>query len=91
MAERLKSGIKRKRQNAKRRAHNTNIKSDLKTQLKKHGAAVESNNPDEITSTLRETESKLKKAASKGIFHKKTAARKVSRLAKAAARASSNS
>lgn len=88
MALRIKSGIKRNRQNAKRRARNTGIKSDIKTQLKKYGSALDSNNPEEVTSILRETESKLKKAASKGVLHKKTAARKVSRLAKAAARAS---
>ena len=85
MAERIKSGIKRNRQNAKRRARNTDIKSDLKTQLKKFDSSLASGNQEEVASTLRETEAKLKKAASKGAMHKKTAARKVSRLAKKAA------
>ena len=82
MAERIKSGIKRNRQNAKRRARNTDIKSDLKTQLKKFDASLGTETQEQ---TLRETEAKLKKAASKGAMHKKTAARKVSRLAKKAA------
>lgn len=85
MAERIKSGIKRNRQNAKRRQRNTDIKSDLKTQLKKFDASI---GTDTQQATLRETEAKLKKAASKGVMHKKTAARKVSRLAKKAASAS---
>ena len=89
MAERIKSGIKRNRQNAKRRARNTDVKSDLKTQLKKFDASLGSGSQEEVTKSLRETEAKLKKAASKGVMHKKTAARKVSRLAKKASQAAS--
>lgn len=88
MALRIKSGLKRKRQNVKRRARNMDIKSDLKTQLKKFEAALESNDPAQIAQALKETESKLKKASSKGLLHKKTASRKVSRLAKRASQAS---
>ena len=88
MALRIKSGIKRNRQNAKRRARNMDIKSDLKTQLKKFGAALDSKDSEAVTQALKETESKLKKASTKGVIHKKTASRKVSRLAKAASRAS---
>ena len=88
MALRIKSGIKRNRQNEKRRARNMDIKSDLKTQLKKFDAALQSNDPAETAQALKETESKLKKASSKGVIHKKTASRKVSRLAKRASRAS---
>jgi len=88
MALRIKSGIKRNRQNEKKRARNTDVKSDLKTQLKKFGAALESNDPVQIAQALKETESKLKKASTKGAIHKKTASRKVSRLAKRASRAS---
>jgi len=88
MALRIKSGIKRNRQSEKRRARNMDIKSELKTQLKKFNAALESNDPAQVTQALRETESKLKKASTKGLIHKKTASRKVSRLAKMASRAS---
>jgi len=82
MAERTKSGIKRHRQNLKRRARNTVVKSDLKTQLKKFDAAVESGDLKAAEQALKETESKLMKAASKGVLHKKTASRKAGRLAK---------
>lgn len=82
MALRIKSGLKRRRQNVKRRERNTVIKSDLKTQLKKLDAAVESGDLKTAEEILRETESKLKKAASKGVLKKKTASRKTGRLAK---------
>jgi small subunit ribosomal protein S20 len=88
MALRIKSGIKRNRQSEKRRARNMDIKSELKTQLKKFNTALESNDPAQVTQALRETESKLRKASTKGLIHKKTASRKVSRLAKMASRAS---
>ena len=89
MALRIKSGIKRNRQNAKRRARNLDIKSDLKTQIKKFDAALDSKDPAQVATALKETERKLKKASTKGVLHKKTASRKVSRLAKAASRVSS--
>lgn len=88
MALRTKSGIKRNRQNAKRRARNTDIKSGIKTQLKKFHAAVGSNDPELARQALQETESKLRKASSKGVLHKKTVSRKVSRLSKMVSRMS---
>ena len=88
MALRIKSGIKRNRQNAKRRARNMDIKSNLKTQLKNFNAALETNDPVQVAQAFKETESKLRKASSKGIMHKKTASRKVSRLAKMVSKAS---
>ncbi len=82
MAERIKSGIKRQRQNLKRRERNTAVKSDLKTQLKKFESVLESKDANAAQQVLRETETKLRKAASKGVMKKKTVSRKVSRLSK---------
>jgi len=82
MAERSKSGIKRQRQNLKRRARNTAVKSDLRTQLKKFESVLESKDVNAAQQVLRETEAKLRKAASKGVMKKKTVSRKVSRLSK---------
>jgi small subunit ribosomal protein S20 len=82
MAERIKSGIKRQRQNLKRRERNTAVKSDLKTQLKKFESVLESKDANAAQQALRETEAKLRKAASKGVMKKKTVSRKVSRLSK---------
>ena len=82
MANRIKSGIKRHRQSLKRKERNTAVKSDLKTQLKKFDATVAEGDTTAVDNVLKETESKLMKAASKGVIHKKTAARRTSRLAK---------
>jgi small subunit ribosomal protein S20 len=80
--DRIKSGIKRQRQNLKRRERNTAVKSDLKTQLKKFESVLESKDANAAQQALRETEAKLRKAASKGVMKKKTVSRKVSRLSK---------
>lgn len=82
MAERIKSGIKKHRQSLKKRDRNTAIKSDLKTQLKKFESALESKDAAAAQAALKETETKLRKAASKGVMKKETASRKVSRIAK---------
>lgn len=82
MAKRIKSGIKQHRQSLKRRDRNTVVKSDLKTQVKRINAVIESGDLKTAGAVLIETETKLKKAASKGVIHKKTAARKTGRLAK---------
>jgi len=82
MAERIKSGIKRLRQSLKKRERNTVVKSDLKTQLKKFEAALESKDIATAQTLLKETEIKLRKAASKGVMKKETVSRKVSRISK---------
>ena len=86
MAKRIKSGIKQHRQSLKRRDRNTIVKSDLKTQVKKITTFIDNNDLKAAEDILRETETKLKKAASKGVIHKKTASRKTGRLAKRASR-----
>jgi small subunit ribosomal protein S20 len=88
MAKRIKSGIKKHRQSLKKRDRNTVVKSDLKTQVKKISAVIESGDQAAAEALLRETESKLKKAASKRVISKKTASRKTGRLAKRISRLS---
>jgi len=82
MALRIKSGIKKHRQSLKKRARNTDIKTGLKTQVKNLFEAIDKKDVDAATQLLKETEVKMKKAASKGVMHKKTASRRVSRFAK---------
>ena len=82
MAKRIKSGIKQHRQSLKRRDRNTIVKSDLKTQVKKITTFIDNNDLKAAEGLLKETETKLKKAASKGVIKKKTASRKTGRLAK---------
>ncbi|MFI5322996.1 MAG: 30S ribosomal protein S20 [Thermodesulfobacteriota bacterium] len=82
MAKRIKSGIKKHRRSIKKRDRNTIVKSDLKTQVKKISAVLERNDQKAAEEILKETESKLKKSASKGVITKKTASRRTGRLAK---------
>ena len=79
----IKSQKKRNIQNEKRHQRNIATKSALKTSTKKVQAAAAAGDAD-ATTLQREASRELDKAASRGILHKKTAARKKSRLAKAA-------
>jgi small subunit ribosomal protein S20 len=78
----IKSQIKRNRQNAVRHERNKAAKSALKTQIKRVHLAVGEGDADAAATQQRETARALDKAASKGILHKRTAARRKSRLAK---------
>ena len=76
----IKSQIKRNRQNERRRLRNKSISSDLKTTVKKVETAAAAGEPtDEL---IRSAQKKIDTAVSKGVLHKKAAARKKSRLAK---------
>lgn len=62
---------------------NKMVKSKVKTLTKKVEAAVAAADKAAATAALKNAIVAIDKAAAKGIFHKNTAARKVSRLAKA--------
>ena len=81
MAHSLQSK-KRVRQNAKRRAINRIGKSQVKTQIKHFEAALDSGDIEAATEQYRLVARKLDKTAATSTMHKKTAARKKSRLAK---------
>ncbi len=72
------------RQDEKRQARNKQVKSKVKTLTKKVRADIVSENSEGITTDLRNAVSAIDKAAKKGTIHKRTASRKISRLAKAA-------
>jgi small subunit ribosomal protein S20 len=80
----IKSQKKRNLQNEKRHQRNIGTKSSLKTSTKKVHAAIEAGDADAASTLQREAARELDKAASKGVMHKRTVARKKSRLAKAA-------
>ncbi len=80
----IKSQIKRNRQNEARHERNTAVKSALKTATKKVRTAVVEADAQAVVMRAREASRALDKAASKGVLHKRTAARRKSRLAKAA-------
>lgn len=81
----VKSAKKRIRVNATKAARNKAIKSEVKTAIKKVDVAIMENNKEQAESALRAAVSIINKAASKGIFHRNTCSRKVSRLSKAVA------
>ncbi len=62
---------------------NKMIKSKVKTLVKKVEAAVAASDKAAAQVALKEAVVAIDKAAAKGLFHKNTAARKVSRLTKA--------
>jgi small subunit ribosomal protein S20 len=85
----IKSQIKRNRQNAKHAERNKDVRTALKTSTKKIRSAVAAGDTEEAMTQQRETARALDKAVAKGIVHKRTAARRKSRLAKAARSAAS--
>jgi small subunit ribosomal protein S20 len=80
LAKRNKSALKANRQNIERREANRQLRSKLRTGLKKLRAAAAGDNNDEAKAALTGTQSLVDRMASKGIIHHNTAARYKSRL-----------
>lgn len=80
----IKSQIKRNKQNAKRQERNKAVRTSLKTSTKKVRVAVTAGDADQASASQRDAARALDKAAARGIVHPRTAARRKSRLAKAA-------
>ena len=76
-----KSAKKRAKQSQVRRLRNRSVKTSLKN-LEKNLHAAKDANSDNKDELMRKTQSALHKAAKKGVLHKKTASRKISRLFK---------
>ncbi len=79
----IKSAKKRILVNRKKAARNKSIKSRVKTYTKKVEQAVEAKDAEAANEALNVAISEINSAGSKGVYHKNTCARKVSRLAKA--------
>lgn len=79
----IKSAKKRIKVIATKTERNKAIKSEVKTYIKKVEAAVAAKDAAAAKDALVIATKKIEMAASKGIYHKNNAARKVSRLAKA--------
>lgn len=76
-----KSAEKRARQSVRRAARNSQTKSAVRTFEKKIRAALAAGDAKGAAAMVGEYQSRMGKAAAKGVFHAKTAARKVARLA----------
>lgn len=77
----IKSAKKRILVNSAKADRNKSIKSGVKTAIKKVNAAIEANDKASASAALLAATSAIDKAATKGVYHKNTASRKVSRLA----------
>jgi small subunit ribosomal protein S20 len=75
-----KSALKRSKQSKEKRLRNRNVKSNLKTTMKAVSAAIEEKDLKKAQEVLSQVTPVINKAASKGVIHKKNAARKISRL-----------
>ncbi|MDO4765384.1 MAG: 30S ribosomal protein S20 [Eubacteriales bacterium] len=78
----IKSAIKRIDVTKRQTLRNKSIKSAVKTQIKKVIVAVENKDAAAAQTELKAAIKSISMATSKGIYHKNTAARKVSRLTK---------
>ncbi len=79
-----KSALKRANQNQVKRLRNRAVKTRVKNVVKEVRQAASQNAAEETTANLRAAQETIDKAAKKGVLHKRTAARKISRLAKLA-------
>ena len=71
---------KRARQNEARFQINKARRSRIRTFLRKVEEAITSGDKDAATSALREAQPELMRGVTKGVYHKNTVARKMSRL-----------
>lgn len=77
------SAMKRHKQNLKKKIRNRRIRSTVKTATKEVRAALSGSDASKAGQVLNEASAVIAKAGSKGVLHKKTVARKISRLSKA--------
>lgn len=78
-----KSAIKRIRTNAEANVRNRANRTRVKNAVKSMRESLATGDAAASTATLSETVSTLQRMARKGALHKRTAARRISRLAKA--------
>ena len=83
-----KSAIKRARQNEIRRLRNKGTKTTIKSIVKDVRSSVGEASGEETKVKMNTAQSVIDKASKKGVIHKRTAARKISRLTKLANSAS---
>lgn len=79
----IKSAKKRILINETKAARNKAIRSKVKTTVKKVDAAIATGDKAAAQASLVNAITEIDKATSKGVYHKNTSSRKVSRLTKA--------
>ena len=79
-----KSAVKAHRQSVKKQAHNRELRSRLRTGLKKIRTALDAGDTDSAKSALSDAFSLIDKMSAKGIIHDNAAGRYKSRIVKRA-------
>ncbi|HET6414696.1 MAG TPA: 30S ribosomal protein S20 [Polyangiales bacterium] len=74
------SAKKRVRQTIKRTARNRNLRTNVRTSVKRVRAAIEAGDANAAKTALVAAVSRIDGAVSKGIFHRKTGSRYIARL-----------
>lgn len=82
------SATKRNRQAQKRRARNVQVRTGVKSAVKKVREALEKGDGAAAKAALKNAERSIGKASSKGVVHRNAASRKIGRLATAVAKLS---
>ena len=82
-----KSAEKRNRQAQKRRARNINVRTTVKDAVKSLRETLTTQDTAKTGDALKAATRTLAKAASKGVIHKRSASRRITRLARATNRA----
>jgi small subunit ribosomal protein S20 len=75
------SALKAHRQNVRRREHNRQLRTRLRSALRDIRTAIDGGDPAKVKDALRDTISLVDKMAGKGLIHRNTAGRYKSRLA----------
>ena len=76
------SAVVRTRRNERRRVINKNRTSRIRTFLRKVEEAIESGDQKKAQDALKMAQPEIQRGVSKGVLHKNTASRKISRLSK---------
>ena len=77
-----KSALKRARQNEIRRLRNKSVRTRVKSIVKDLRLSVSEDSKEAALKKLDIAKTNIDRAAQKGVIHKKTASRKISRLSK---------
>ena len=86
----LTSAEKRHKQSLKRRARNRHIRATVRSTIKEVRKAIALSHSEKTGEALSLAVSVISRAASKGVMHKKTGARKVARLSRAVHKAAAS-
>jgi len=78
------SAVKRNRQNKKKKVRNAAIRSQVHSQQRRLEEAIENKDKAAVKDLLSKTISAISTARSKGVFHERTASRKIARLSRQA-------